>query len=130
MRAGTVEDLEGPSFTIEMAHNDQTGSMVVHRLDAPPDENGCPAPKNVHTAIIDAGPVYGTDATYLNMILREPNSCKLRESESQLLPITSSADDKGRFFFIAGDVRADEHGLLTCMHTVRPYLPSVCDLLE
>ena len=94
--------------------------MTVHRLDAPAGADGCPAPENVHTAAMDGGPVYGTDATYLREVLREPDSCRLRASKAGMLPITSSADSKGRFFFVAGDLRVDEHGLLTCMHTVRP----------
>lgn len=112
---------------INLTHNDRNGSMVVHRLEAPADLDSCPAPENVHTAKIDGGAVYGTDEAYLNKVLREPNSCKLRESDSQMLPITSSADEQGRFFFIAGDLRVDEHGLLTCMHTV--WLPYNCSAL-
>ena len=111
--------------------------MTVHRLDAPAGADGCPAPENVHTAAMDGGPVYGTDATYLREVLREPDSCRLRASKAGMLPITSSADSKGRFFFISGDLRVDEHGLLTCMHTVRapathdvpPGLPRTCTLL-
>jgi hypothetical protein len=63
--------------------------------------------------------VYGMDKKFLKNTLREPNSCKLRTSEASMLPITTQADDLGRFFFIAGDLRVDEHALLTCMHTVR-----------
>ena len=123
MHVATIDDLEGPTFTIKMQHGGKAGDMTLHRLIAPL-EDGCPAPPQIHTAAIDGSQVYGTDEDYLNTVLREPGSCRLRTSESNMLPITTKADDKGRFFFLAGDARVDEHAMLTSMHTARP--PAVC----
>lgn len=113
----TLEDLDGPTFTVDMKVGKRKGSMTMHRLVAPL-EDGCPAPPQIHTAALDGSQIYGTDETYLKNTLREPASCKLRTSESDMLPITSKADGKGRYFFLAGDARVDEHAMLTSMHTI------------
>eukprot|EP00892_Ulva_mutabilis_P000383 jgi/Ulvmu1/10345/UM061_0028.1 len=113
----TIDDLDGPTFTVKLEHGDKSADMTLHRLVAPV-EDGCPVPPQIHTAAIDASQVYGTDEAYLKGTLREPNSCKLRTSEDNMLPITTKADSKGRFFFIAGDARVDEHAMLTSMHTL------------
>ena len=79
---------------------------------------GCEATLNVHTGRVDAGPVYGTDEAYIQGTLREPDTCRMRVAEGDFLPLTSSADGEGRFFFIAGDVRVSEHAFLASQHTV------------
>eukprot|EP00892_Ulva_mutabilis_P004920 jgi/Ulvmu1/27/UM001_0028.1 len=42
----------------------------------------------------------------------------MRSAEGGFLPLTTAADDSGRFFFIAGDVRVSEHAFLASQHTV------------
>eukprot|EP00892_Ulva_mutabilis_P005792 jgi/Ulvmu1/3585/UM169_0003.1 len=82
---------------------------------------GCPATLNIHTAQIDAGMIYGTDPIFLRDTLRLPNSCNLRAAIGQgaeFPPVTTFADELGRFFFLAGDIRISEHSFLFSQHTV------------
>eukprot|EP00892_Ulva_mutabilis_P011638 jgi/Ulvmu1/8847/UM049_0029.1 len=94
-----------------------TAKMRLHRLisDGPAS---CPSPVVVNTPHVDAGVVYGEDAAFLRETLRLPDSCMLRTSGSNMLPITTVKDDGGNYVFIAGDARVDEHAVLTMMHTV------------
>ena len=92
--------------------------MEVHRATAT-FRRGCRASLNVHTPQIDGGPIYGNDETYVQSTLREPDTCFLRTSAGNLLPLSTSADAEGRFFFLAGDVRVSEHAFLAAQHLVR-----------
>jgi hypothetical protein len=115
----TIDDKGGPTFQITMAKEEQSGSMMLNRLVAEEGEGGeCSVPKTTQTSTIDGGTVYGTDANYLSNVLREPGSCKLRTSEGNMPPMTTTPDEKGRFFFLTGDLRVDEHAVLTAMHTI------------
>ena len=84
---------------------------------------GCPATFNVHSGLVDAGMVYGTIPEFLTDTLRLPGSCNLRVSVdgdgATFPPLTTFADDEGRFFFLAGDFRLGEHSFLFAQHTVR-----------
>jgi hypothetical protein len=112
----TIDDASGPTFTIDLVNKGKTATMTLHRLAT--DGGTCGRPRTIHTSIIDAGPIYGTDEVYLKTILRETGTCRFRASDGGMLPITTRADESGRFFFIAGDLRVDEHAVLTAMHTV------------
>ena len=82
---------------------------------------GCPATLNIHTGQIDGGMIYGTDPAFLRDTLLVPNSCNLRAAVTggaEFPPITTFADDQGRFFFLAGDIRISEHSFLFAQHTV------------
>ena len=92
--------------------------MEVHRA-VTTFRRGCRAPLNIHTPQIDGGPIYGSDEAYVQSTLREPDTCFLRTSAGNLLPLSTSADAEGRFFFLAGDVRVSEHAFLTAQHHVR-----------
>jgi hypothetical protein len=104
--------------------------MTLHRLDA--DQAGvCRAPKTVNTPLIDAGPIYGSSKEHLQNTLRAPNSCNLRTSAGNLLPVTTKPNaNTNRHDFVAGDSRVSEHAMLTSLHTiwVREH-NRVCDVL-
>lgn len=89
-------------------------------------ERGCPAALNIHTGQIDGGAIYGSDPVFLANTVRVPGSCNLRVASTpagEFPPVTTRADDQGRFFFLAGDIRISEHSFLFSQHTVRhPYL--------
>ena len=91
--------------------------MELHRA-VTTNRRGCKNTLNVHTPRVDAGPIYGTDEAYTQNTLREPGTCFLRTADGGFLPLTTAADDDGRFFFIAGDVRVSEHAFLASQHTV------------
>ena len=111
----TIEDEEGP--TLEVGTDDPSDPMELHRAIFT-FRRGCPTTLNIHTGLIDAGPVYGTDEAYVQSTLREPGTCRLRVADGDFLPLTSEADGEGRFFFITGDVRSSEHAFLAAQHTV------------
>lgn len=115
---GTIDDAEGPSFVIDLA---QSRTMTLHRvLSRGNNAKQCPRPLNVHTGTLDGTVVYGAQRSYQNT-LKETGGCRLREGEPGFLPLTTQADEEGRFFIVAGDGRVDEHAALTSMHTVRPH---------
>eukprot|EP00892_Ulva_mutabilis_P000477 jgi/Ulvmu1/1042/UM104_0028.1 len=111
----TIEDEEGP--TIEVGTEDPADPMELHRA-VTFSSRGCPTTLNVHTGLVDAGPVYGTEEAYVQSTLREPGTCRMRVADGDFLPLTSEADGEGRFFFISGDVRSSEHAFLASQHTV------------
>lgn len=75
---------------------------------------------NSVSSAIDLSPVYGSDARRLNF-LRGPG-CRMKTSRGRLLPLNSPGlmnepsfrDD----FFLAGDIRANDHPVLTSLHTI------------
>lgn len=80
--------------------------------------------RNDHTPYVDAANVYGTDADRAGQ-LRERRGGRL-ELPDGLLPKNRAEDpfpnapdltDPGRFF-LAGDIRANEHSILLGLHTV------------
>lgn len=109
---GTLEDTDSPAIEVPgvpgRVMNLRRAKTVGHNR----------RPPSVHTSLIDGGAVYGEDREYEKTILREPNSCRLRESIPGFLPISSKPDASGVFRFIAGDSRVDEHSVLTLMHTL------------
>ena len=112
---GTIDDTDGPEFTIDL-ENERT--MMLRKVRAV--NLRCPEPFNVHTGTIDGTAVYSALPGYeLTLRERRPLTCRLREGEPGFLPLTTSADEEGRFFIVAGDGRVDEHAVLTTMHTVR-----------
>lgn len=72
-------------------------------------------------------------------VLRLPDSCKLRTSAGDLLPVTTQADNKcnsqdptqGCNQFVAGDVRNNEHSALAAVHVafLREH-NRLCDMLK
>jgi len=111
----TIEDEEGP--TIEVGTDDPADPMELHRAITT-FRRGCQTTLNIHNGLVDAGPVYGTDEAYIQGTLREPGTCRMRVADGDFLPLTSEADDEGRFFFITGDVRSSEHAFLAAQHTL------------
>ena len=109
----SIENEEGPTIDVET----ETDVMGLHRV-VTTNRRGCKNTLNVHTPQIDAGPVYGSNDPYIQNTLREPGTCFLRTADGNFLPISTSADEEGRFFFIAGDVRVSEHAFLAVQHTV------------
>lgn len=91
-------------------------------------------PITVLSSALDLSNVYGVDETR-NQFLRVPNSCLLKTSSGNLLPLNTgnfvNAPNTSPNFFIAGDTRAGETPMLTAMHTtwVREH-NRICDLLE
>lgn len=85
-------------------------------------EGSCRTPINTVTPQIDAGTVYSPDEEYLQTTLREPGSCRLRTTEGSFLPLSapeqSSPNATHRVFWLAGDLRVNEHAVLTSMHTI------------
>eukprot|EP00892_Ulva_mutabilis_P008155 jgi/Ulvmu1/5711/UM024_0060.1 len=124
----TIENESGP--TSEVGAADADDPMQLHRVITFPSQ-GCRSALNVHSPQIDAGPIYGTDESYIRDTLREPGTCRLRMTEGGFLPVTTAADSQGRFFFIAGDVRVSEHAFLTAQHVVwlREH-NRICDLVD
>lgn len=66
---------------------------------------------NEITAFIDASNVYGSTAAEASFLRANDGTGRLRTSEGDLLPLQNG-------FFVAGDVRANEHIFLTAMHTL------------
>lgn len=79
---------------------------------------------NALSSYIDGANVYGADPVRANS-LRELSGGRLRSSgqENELLPRNTDGADNAPTshdprFFLAGDVRANEHSVLTSMHTL------------
>lgn len=84
---------------------------------------------NQLSAFIDAANVYGVDETRLTALRANDGSGKLKVQSSatgDLMPFNHEAlpnaampegSDPAKFF-LAGDIRANEHGILTAMHTL------------
>lgn len=72
-----------------------------------------------------------TQVLCVQTVLRAPDSCKMRTSPGNLLPVTTAPDNKGQNRFVAGDGRVNEHAVLTGMHTlwVREH-NRICDAME
>jgi len=113
-------DASSDPFTIELDAGGVSSTMTVHRLLAEPDtRNQCREPINFCTPAIDAGPVYGTQEDFLKSTLRD-KSCFLRVTPGSrfgqdFLPLTNFDDSIN---FIAGDLRVNEHAVLTSIHTI------------
>ncbi len=77
---------------------------------------------NQITAYIDAGNVYGSDASRANELRTLDGSGLLKTSEGRLLPLNvngyENAPNADPNFFLAGDVRANEQVGLTALHTL------------
>lgn len=116
----TVDQEGEENFDIQLSSYGQTATMTLHRLVTEREAGApqCRSPINVITPHIDGSMIYGSDEAYLKEVLREPNSCRLRTSPGELLPVTTDKDAAGQNRFIAGDGRVNEHAILTSMHTV------------
>lgn len=103
---------EGDTYVIPLAGAGagDTATMTVKRLLADKGSNECRQPVNFCTPQIDAGPVYGTEASFLKETLRAQHPCYLRVTPGRLfgqdfLPLTTA---EGEIKFIAGDLRVNE----------------------
>lgn len=91
-------------------------------------------PITVLSSALDLSTVYGTD-TDRNNFLRKPNSCKLKTSSGNFLPFNTgnfvNSPSTSSRFYLAGDPRANEHPMLTVLHTLfmREH-NTICDRLE
>lgn len=90
---------------------------------------------NVLSSFIDAGNVYGTNVARAATLRAFDGTGKLKIGDDGLLPKNPgglpNAPNTLRKFFIAGDIRANEHVVLTCLHTlfVREH-NRICDTLK
>jgi hypothetical protein len=87
-------------------------SMVFNRSNASIDSTGNRQQTNDITALIDGSNVYGSDAETASE-LRSYEGGKLKTGADNLLPTRPGSNQ-----FYAGDVRVNEHGGLTSMHTL------------
>ena len=118
---GTIDDESGPSYVVNLANS---RTMTLHRVRSI-GGGTCPNPLNIHTGTIDGAVVYSPHIIFEKK-LRDLPGCHLREGDQPgFLPLTTTADDQGRFFIVAGDGRVDEHAALTSMHTVRLCIPAL-----
>ncbi|KAI0560087.1 hypothetical protein FGB62_126g010 [Gracilaria domingensis] len=91
-------------------------------------------PINSLSSALDLASVYGPDEERANA-LRSFKDGKLKVSNGNLLPLNtlglSNAPTAGAEYFLAGDHRANEHPVLTALHTifVREH-NSICDELK
>ncbi len=74
------------------------------------------------TAYIDASQVYGSDAARATALRTLDGTGRLKTSDQNLLPFNTDGitnlPTSGSFFFVAGDVRANEQVGLIAMHTL------------
>jgi hypothetical protein len=110
---GLADDLEGEEYKIALDHPGESIEMTLHRLTARKLKNSqCRVPVTVTTPQLDGGPVYSPVEEFLQSTLREPGSCRMRVTKTKgnrdHLPLTTQADEQGRLFFVAGDVRVNE----------------------
>lgn len=80
---------------------------------------------NQISAYLDATNVYGSNATRAAALRRFDGSGKLKTSTNDLLPFNLAGLPNAMLpgsnpvdLFVAGDVRSNEHGVLTSMHTL------------
>ncbi len=80
---------------------------------------------NALSAYIDAANVYGSNCTRASALRSHDGSGKLRSQHTprgELLPRNpgglANVPNKKKKFFLAGDIRANEHAVLASMHTV------------
>eukprot|EP00178_Gracilaria_changii_P008296 TRINITY_DN25406_c0_g1_i1.p1 TRINITY_DN25406_c0_g1~~TRINITY_DN25406_c0_g1_i1.p1 ORF type:complete len:691 (+),score=124.75 TRINITY_DN25406_c0_g1_i1:27-2075(+) len=91
-------------------------------------------PINSLSSALDLASVYGPDKTRANA-LRAFKDGKLKVSKGSLMPLNtqglSNAPTADATFFLAGDHRANEHPVLTALHTIfmREH-NSICDELK
>ncbi|PXF43541.1 Eosinophil peroxidase [Gracilariopsis chorda] len=78
-------------------------------------------PITVLTSALDLSNVYGSDEER-NIGLRVPDSCRLKTSPGNLLPLNEenfiNSPSTSNEFFFAGDTRSNETPMLTAMHTI------------
>lgn len=78
-------------------------------------------PINSLSSMLDLSSVYGTDDARVKA-LRSHKGGRLRESDGRMLPVNDvglrNAPNKERAYFLAGDHRANEHPVLTSLHTL------------
>lgn len=91
------------------------------RVAVPGEPSGTERAANLVSAAIDLSPVYGTSAQRLKE-LRTFTRGKLRMSRNGFMPLNKpgleNEPSHARKFFLAGDVRANDHPVLTSLHTV------------
>ncbi|KAI0557010.1 hypothetical protein FGB62_358g02 [Gracilaria domingensis] len=91
-------------------------------------------PITVLSSALDLSNVYGVSED-INTFLRVPNSCRMKTSAGNNLPFNTAGfvnnPSTSPDLYIAGDARANEHPMLTTIHTVflREH-NNICDLLE
>ena len=105
----------------------------VRVVDSTAGQNNVVRPENVLTSAVDLVAVYGTNEERLTE-LRDGDSCKLKVSAGNNLPFNTAglenAPSTSDEFFLAGDIRVNEHPMLATLHTLfmREH-NSICDFI-
>ena len=92
-------------------------------------------PENVLSSAIDLVAVYGSSEERANALRDDSKPCKLKVSGDDLLPLNTdgleNAPNTDADFFVAGDIRANEHPMLTVLHIlfVREH-NTICDKIS
>lgn len=107
-----------------MAHNFSSGFLHftrVRRVPVPGEPSGTERAVNSVSSVIDLSPVYGTSVQRLKK-LRTFVGGRLRMSRNGFMPLNKpgleNEPSHARKFFLAGDVRANDHPVLTALHTI------------
>lgn len=109
----SIEDEESDFSYVET----ELSEMGLH--DAVFQQSGrCKNTVNAQTPLLDASQVYGVSKQFLERVLQEPQSCKLRTEAGTFPPITTEANEDGVFFFVTGDIRVSEQAFLATQHII------------
>lgn len=111
----SIEDEESDFSYVDT----ELGEMGLHNA-VTQVEGLCKNTVNAQTAVLDASMVYGANRQFLDRVLLEPQSCKLRTEFGNFPPVTTKANADGLFFFVTRDLRVSEQGFLAAQHIVRP----------
>ncbi|MGJ8633927.1 MAG: peroxidase family protein [Luteolibacter sp.] len=102
-----------------------TGEIPLNRSFYEYDEDGVRQQVNEITSFIDGSQIYGSDETRANALRKLDGSGELKVTTSEfgdLLPYNESGEENvpatSNFWFLAGDIRANEQAALTAMHTL------------
>lgn len=124
-----LTEAASPAETADITapYNDEvsSGGRIPFRRSHYDEATGIDTPReqiNEISAYIDATNVYGYNATRAFALREFDGTGRLKTSQGDLLPFNTdgllNAGSGSNRFFLAGDIRANEHGVLTSMHTL------------
>eukprot|EP00178_Gracilaria_changii_P007928 TRINITY_DN24622_c0_g1_i1.p1 TRINITY_DN24622_c0_g1~~TRINITY_DN24622_c0_g1_i1.p1 ORF type:complete len:636 (+),score=83.21 TRINITY_DN24622_c0_g1_i1:175-2082(+) len=106
---------DDPVLTVDELHFARSNRTVVF------EGSNSERPITALSSALDLSQVYGV-SKQRNAVLRVPNSCRMNTSDGDNLPFNTEGlvnnPTIASNFYIAGDVRATEHPVLTTMHTI------------